>query len=471
MGNTTSWLTQSLCPPEQALWVAAKSGDLTTLREGLARLTPETRFYAEWRDPAYGYSPLANACYQGHVHCVQALLAYGVDCNARDSQGNTPLHIAAVCGKSEVMRLLLEAPAMDIFAKTSAKAQTALDIARQAYRTSEGRGLAYIQCVEHIEKKLCLYSGWLYERADNFLSLASGIPSLDSWKKRYAMVLRTAARDVVEIDLFPMKPGERRPPVPSSELLYRVSDGIQHNGDHTWLNRKDFRLSLKVAKKLGTSNASAVQSMEFAATNQGELAAWKSFLTTLRVNPPANPITTAFGGNHDQRSPPPPPARPSSSPTQSNSPTQAQLLQEQRDLERALQLSLEEARRHSRTQSSPSAPPPSDTILETMGYSETVVGPDGVEIVQLLRDDDSMAGHAPHPVVSGPPVKSNPGQNSEAHGGDECVICFDGAQEAVCVPCGHNAVCMDCAQELLDTTRLCPVCRQQVREVIRLYRV
>jgi hypothetical protein len=109
-------------------------------------------------------------------------------------------------------------------------------------------------------------------------------------------------------------------------------------------------------------------------------------------------------------------------------------------------------------------------MLDTLGYSETIVGPDGVEIVQLLQDDDSAATHG----TSSPPVsftKSTHGQGSEAERPDECVVCFDGPQSAVCVPCGHNAVCMNCAQELLDTTRLCPVCRQQVREVIRLYRV
>ncbi|KAI9997533.1 hypothetical protein PInf_001443 [Phytophthora infestans] len=194
MRNTTSVTCPNLqyvvLQEEQALWVAAKSGDLAALSEGLARLTPETRFYSEWRDPVYGYSPLANACSQGHLHCVHDLLAYGVDCNARDSQGNTPLHIATACGKSEVVRLLLETPAVDYFAKTSTKAQTALDIARQAYRVSDGRGLTYIQCVEHIEK---------------------------------------------------------------------------------------------VSKKQDTSRASAVQSIDFAATNQGELVAWKTFLTSLRV--------------------------------------------------------------------------------------------------------------------------------------------------------------------------------------------
>ncbi|GMF47963.1 unnamed protein product [Phytophthora fragariaefolia] len=328
------------------------------------------------------------------------------------------------------------------------------------------------------------------------------------------MVLRTPARDVVEIDLFPMKPGERRPPVPryalllpreklelpliegklavfvSSELLYRTSDGIQNSDDVTWLNRKEFRLSLKVSRKLDTSRASAVQSVDFAATNQGELVAWKTFLTSLRVrsladrpnllvvqvltcsvvaqvNASVSPITTAFGG---QRNSSPEPPQSSTMSVQSTTPTQAALLQEQRDLERALRLSLEESRRQSRTHSTPSAPPPSDTMLETLGYSETIVGPDGVEIVQLLHDDGSSATRgtaSPESVVA----KNIPGQGSGTQSNDECVICFDGPQEAVCVPCGHNAVCMDCAQELVDTTRLCPVCRQQVREVIRLYRV
>ncbi|RLN70078.1 hypothetical protein BBJ28_00022558 [Nothophytophthora sp. Chile5] len=158
MGNATSWLAQSLCPEEQVLWVAAKSGDVATLRTGLTRLTPQTRFYAEWRDPMYGYSPLANACSMGHLQCVQALVSAGVDCNARDAQGNTPLHIAVVYGKSEVVRLLLDTLAVDYFAKTTAKAQTALDIARQAYKASEGNGHKFVQCIEHIEKvklKLC----------------------------------------------------------------------------------------------------------------------------------------------------------------------------------------------------------------------------------------------------------------------------------------------------------------------------
>lgn len=186
MGNSTSWLAQALCPEEQALWVAAKAGDIDSLRAGLARLTPETRYYAEWRDPVYGYSPLANACAQGHLACAAALVAAGVDCNARDALGNTPLHIAARAGKSEVVRALLDTLAVDYHARTTSRGQTALDIARHEYAAADGRAHKFVQCIEMIEKKLCLYSGWLYQRADNLLSLASGMPSLNSWKKRCA---------------------------------------------------------------------------------------------------------------------------------------------------------------------------------------------------------------------------------------------------------------------------------------------
>lgn len=164
--------------------------------------------------------------------------------------------------------------------------------------------------------------------------MASGISSLNSWKKRYVeyalmysslsnltetnvlycsycMVLRTAERDVVEIDLFSMKPGEKRPPCPryrllliidygegntmsnaechacmlcvSLELVYRASDGIQDCEDGSWFNRRDFRFALNAYAKSGINRVSAPQSYDFAAANQAELVAWKGFLTGLRV--------------------------------------------------------------------------------------------------------------------------------------------------------------------------------------------
>lgn len=154
MGNATSWLAQTLCPVEQVIWMAAKTGEMEVLSQALARLTPQTHFYLEWRDPLFGYSPLANACAHGHALCVRALLAAGADPHARDVHGNTPLHLAAKNGKGEAVRALLEVvPAPDVLAlaRNASKQQTALDVARNEYATSE-HAHKFVQCIELLEQ-------------------------------------------------------------------------------------------------------------------------------------------------------------------------------------------------------------------------------------------------------------------------------------------------------------------------------
>lgn len=47
-----------------------------------------------------------------------------------------------------------------------------------------------------------------------------------------------------------------------------------------------------------------------------------------------------------------------------------------------------------------------------------------------------------------------------------CVICLDEFRTHVIVPCGHRCVCEACAQMVTDT---CPICRQQVTTVMRVY--
>ncbi|TYZ68252.1 hypothetical protein PybrP1_005288 [[Pythium] brassicae (nom. inval.)] len=452
MGNATSWLAQTLCPEEQVIWVAAKSGEVEMLRQALARLTPQTRFYLEWRDPLFGYSPLANASAHGHALCVRALLAAGADARARDVHGNTPLHLAAKHGKGDAVRALLEvAPASELLAlaRNASKQQTALDVARSEYSTSD-HAHKFVQCIELLEQKLCVYSGWLYQRSDNLLSMASGLSAFDTWKKRYCIVLRTTEHDVVEIDMFSMKEGERRPPCPSVELVYRASDGVQESEDVSWFNRKEFRFALTAYTKAGINRVSAPQLFDFAASSQAELVAWKTFLTSLRLAGSSNQIAAAFGPRAGELGF-----------AYATSSHDAQL-HDQRELERALQLSAQDAQwRAASTPSvvipAPSAPPLSS--MHSVGSPRPTLAPDGVEIVQPLHSISPVhratAARAPH----------------SPDGHDECVICFDGPQSAVCVPCGHNAICMDCAGELLDTTRLCPVCRVPVREVIKIFRV
>ncbi|KAF0700139.1 Aste57867_9327 [Aphanomyces stellatus] len=51
-----------------------------------------------------------------------------------------------------------------------------------------------------------------------------------------------------------------------------------------------------------------------------------------------------------------------------------------------------------------------------------------------------------------------------------CVVCLDKPMEGVCVPCGHRAVCMTCAATLVaHPSNKCPICRADIRQVIRMY--
>ncbi|KAF0717104.1 Aste57867_2492 [Aphanomyces stellatus] len=70
---------------------------------------------------------------------------------------------------------------------------------------------------------------------------------------------------------------------------------------------------------------------------------------------------------------------------------------------------------------------------------------------------------APTPTASKSPF--------EIEENTHCIVCLDGPQDAACIPCGHNAICMTCAQVLIkQAERSCSVCRQEIREVIRIFR-
>ncbi|CAG9335754.1 unnamed protein product [Blepharisma stoltei] len=56
---------------------------------------------------SYGYPPLHQACYRGHVDCVQILLDYGVDINSKCKNGWTSLEDSIHFNKEKVVDLLL----------------------------------------------------------------------------------------------------------------------------------------------------------------------------------------------------------------------------------------------------------------------------------------------------------------------------------------------------------------------------
>ncbi|XP_061584806.1 E3 ubiquitin-protein ligase NEURL1-like [Cololabis saira] len=54
---------------------------------------------------------------------------------------------------------------------------------------------------------------------------------------------------------------------------------------------------------------------------------------------------------------------------------------------------------------------------------------------------------------------------------DECSICYENAVDAVIYACGHMCLCYSCGLRLKRTSNACcPICRREIRDVIRTYR-
>ena len=53
---------------------------------------------------------------------------------------------------------------------------------------------------------------------------------------------------------------------------------------------------------------------------------------------------------------------------------------------------------------------------------------------------------------------------------NECVVCMDSSRDSLLVPCHYDlCVCSTCADTLKADQGLCPVCRQNITDVIRVY--
>lgn len=52
----------------------------------------------------------------------------------------------------------------------------------------------------------------------------------------------------------------------------------------------------------------------------------------------------------------------------------------------------------------------------------------------------------------------------------DCCICLDRKVTIVFVPCGHLIVCEDCSKQISNAKQECPICRNPVRQHIKIYK-
>ncbi|KAH9068821.1 hypothetical protein Ae201684P_004520 [Aphanomyces euteiches] len=86
-----------------ALWIAARRGDISTVQMLLDEGVNIHR--TRWS----GVTPLHRACESGDLSTIQLLLDRGADINARSTWGwYSPLHVACRYGREEAVKLLLK---------------------------------------------------------------------------------------------------------------------------------------------------------------------------------------------------------------------------------------------------------------------------------------------------------------------------------------------------------------------------
>lgn len=296
-----------------------------------------------------------------------------------------------------------------------------------------------------------------------------------------------------------MKPCGMRPVCPKSVVLYQVGAGMAEATDSKWFNRKDYVFTLQGTQKhKGQYDATvSMQPLAFAAINQQGYDAWQCFFaqqqqllysrTTELYGPPvvarnqqqataqaAATVALPYAPQQfppaadDQRESKAPFALPPPPPPVLTAYAAALREQEEADIRRAIWLSMQTTNTSESDQLASSPPlPVSSPDWDDAGEATDEDSHDSASSSgSAAASTERVTRHA----SSSPPIV-NFGRAPSYSGIGECVICFDGPQAAVCVPCGHNALCMTCAEEILDTTCECPVCRHPIRELIKLYRV
>ena len=95
--------------------------------------------------------------------------------------------------------------------------------------------------------------------------------------------------------------------------------------------------------------------------------------------------------------------------------------------------------------------------------SSTVGGATG----SVSPNSENKAGAAAMTVT---PVQEEGDENAD-NMANECTFCFDKPCNCVIYTCGHMCMCYECAMNVkASSDPLCPICRQHIKDVIRIYK-
>ena len=115
------------------------------------------------------------------------------------------------------------------------------------------------------------------------------------------------------------------------------------------------------------------------------------------------------------------------------------------------------ARAHAPRRSLPSTPPPVPVRRSVGSVHETSTGAPAVPPLAAVDSSSSASETKPDAAAAAP--------------SNECVVCLERAPDAVLYTCGHMCMCHACARDVVQNRgALCPICRQAIRDVIKIFR-
>ncbi|KAK8684657.1 hypothetical protein V6N13_040673 [Hibiscus sabdariffa] len=443
----------------------------------------------EWTDKE-GRTPLMLACLNPSLFNVpQTLIELGANVHAYrpGRHGGTPLHHAAKRGILSTVKLLLSHGVNPLVMNDDC--QTPLDVARVK---------GNVKVVRAIEEHICLFSGWMREfHGPGFIEML--VPHLVS-RKAWVVVLPTGSRN----HTMPLKLGMAIYSSLQDAQPRTVIPLWKANLEEPKPNQPDpcatiVCNSTKTRIKLAPGKENDMQQLQwFCEACKGITQAWiPAFLRSSQ--PPAAPAT---------------------------SPPDAEDLELAMAINASIQSAIAETSNvdlHSGNEASASGG--WDSTASISGHSDSVTltafspskanisewtmieadcGSNSTEQTEIHNNDisavhttmqtsDSVPSAPPAPSIDEivedgpiqyPSIDSIPVDISSSTGEslppsadqtkrDEgpCTICLDAPSEAACVPCGHVAGCMSCLNEIKAKKWGCPVCRAEIQQVIKLYRV